>query len=171
MQSCGGSGGLGAGGRGTKFQLAAEHATVAAAAGDALSDSESEDEEDDTPMPTPADARTVFDGEASQAEGRDSSSGNEEASAQIDEGRGRVSRARERGGFARDDAIAALEGARRAKRIQDAERLADRMHAIGAEVRFAGFAREDRRFLNAEVGHARCRLLFIGLLFRMGSLL
>lgn len=129
MGSCGVGDGYGRE-RGAKFRLAAGHAAAAADAGDALSDSESEDEEDDAPMPTPADARTMFD--EAVAHGA-SSGGNEGASTQLEEGRGRTGAGRKKG-FARDEATAALEAERRAKRIQDAERLADRMHAIGAEV-------------------------------------
>ncbi|CAM9441986.1 unnamed protein product, partial [Ectocarpus sp. 8 AP-2014] len=129
------------------FKLATDHATVAAAAGDELSDSESEDDEDDAPMPTPADARTVFGdtvaggvGEAGRSLSGSSytdpplnSDGNSAACVKRegrlggDVGRGKV--------FARDRATAALEDARRTKRLKDAERLADRMGAIGAEVR------------------------------------
>ncbi|CAM9375864.1 unnamed protein product [Ectocarpus sp. 12 AP-2014] len=129
------------------FRLAADHATVAAATGDELSDSESDDEEDDAPMPTPADARTVFDdtvaGRVREA-GR-CLSGSSYTDPPLDsdgdgaacvEGEGRL------GGyvgggevFARDRATAALEDARRTIRLKDAERLADRMGAIGAEVR------------------------------------
>eukprot|EP00903_Cladosiphon_okamuranus_P011978 g11249.t1 len=143
MATCGGgvvggdSGGDG-GERGAKFRLAAGHAVAAAAAGDALSDSESDDEEDDTPMPTPADARKVFDNTAAGGQvGEGPSTGSSSDggdSAQLAEGSGRKD-ARGNKGFARDDAAAALEGQRRAMRIQDAERLADRMHAIGAEIR------------------------------------
>lgn len=124
IRSCGGRGG----GRGGRFQLAAGHAVAAAAAGDALSDSESEDDEDDARMPIPADARTFFDDRAAGQSGSEASA----LSCRSHDGSG-VFRAGGKG-FARDCATAALEGARRAKRIKDAERLADRMHAIGAEV-------------------------------------
>lgn len=133
-------------GRDNTFRLAADHATIAAAAGDELSDSESEDDEEDAPMPTPADARTLFDdtaagriGEAgrSLSDGSDSDhhlnmDGDSAACVQPegrlggDVGGGKV--------FARDRATAALEDVRRMKRLKDAERLADRMGAIGAEV-------------------------------------
>ncbi|CAN0008939.1 unnamed protein product [Ectocarpus sp. 6 AP-2014] len=129
------------------FRLAADHAKVAAAAGDELSDSESEDEEDDAPMPTPADARTVFDdtvagrvGETGwslsgssytdpplNSDGDSAACVKREGRLGGDAGGGKV--------FARDRATAALEDARRTKRLKDAERLADRMVAIGAEVR------------------------------------
>lgn len=130
------------------FRLVADHATVAAAAGDELSDSESEDDEDDAPMPTPADARTVFDdtvagrvGEAGRSlsgssytdpppnsDGDSAACVKREGRLGGDVGGGKV--------FARDRATAALEDARRTKRLKDAERLADRMGAIGAEVGF-----------------------------------
>lgn len=136
-----------------KFQLAADHVTAAAVAGDGLSDSESEDDEDDKPMPTPADARTAFDdtttagcrtisGEAGGAAASRSSS---EATKLLStdsggsivqaDGGGRSGRGKQ---FARDGAMEALEDTRRTKRISDAERLADRMGAIGAEVRKCG---------------------------------
>lgn len=148
MRSCGGGGGGGGGGgsgvdaRGATFQLAACHATAAAAAGDALSDSESEDDEDNNPTPTPADARTAFDDSAAVQSGERGEPSNvcDEAlgSTKMDEGRGRNCNRSGEKVFSRDDAAAALEGARRSKRIKDAERLADRMHAIGAEVRVLG---------------------------------
>lgn len=131
-----------------KFMLAADHVTAAAAAGDGLSDSESEDDEDDTPMPTPADARTAFDdttgiirGEAWGPAAASGSSGTPTTLVRDDGDSGTsVVRADEGGGgqgkgFARDRAMEALEEKRRNKRIDDAERLADRMFAIGAEVR------------------------------------
>ena len=145
------------------FILAADHAAAAAVAGDALSDSESEDEGDDAPMPTPADARTVFDDTAATAGVAGEGGGKEglggAASGGIDEtattgpgdgrGGGGVGGGAQPGGdslgegrgraalFARDGALAALEDMRRKKRVEDAERLADRMSVIGAEVRGA----------------------------------
>lgn len=148
----GGGGGSGSGdargGRGEReFRLAADHVTAAAAAGDGLSDSESEDDEDDTPMPTPTDARLAFEntaaagsvsGEARGAAAANAAGGSSQTSIKLPSGAGFVLPEEGGGGrgkgFARDNAIKALEDKRRKQRIGDAETLADRMDAIGAEV-------------------------------------
>lgn len=145
------------------FRLAAEPAAAAAAAGDELSDSESEDEEDDMARPTPDDARVVFGAAAEAAEDASSSPRSGTAAGEgpprkpegtggrggaggagggDSAGRGRPGAGRGRkigrgGEFPRDRAIAAFEATRREKRERDAEVLADRMAAIGAEVRGA----------------------------------
>lgn len=142
----GGSGdGVGMGGT-RKFQLAADHDMAAAAAGDGLSDSESEDEEDDTPIPTPADARTAFDDSAmgsSRGSGQPLHDGSEGTGGEVGTGAAGVVRAEgvagaeisRPKGLERELAMSALEDARRKTRKSDAERLANRMGAIGAQVR------------------------------------
>ena len=158
--SVGGGGGNARGRYDGTFRLAAEPAAAAAAAGDELSDSESEDDEDDMARPTPDDARVVFSVAAEAAEEAPSSPRSETAAGEVPPGGsggtggpggpgGGVSGGRDRPGagrdrkigrggeFPRDHATAAFESARREKRERDAEVLADRMSAIGAEVRGA----------------------------------
>lgn len=131
-----------------KFQLAADHEMAAAAAGDGLSDSESEDDEDDAPIPTPADARTLFDDTAmgrSPEGGQPLREGREGGGGELRAGDGATGVAQSEGvvgvgvsgakGFERELAMSALEDSRRRTRMSDAERLADRMGAIAAQVR------------------------------------
>ncbi|CAM9316812.1 unnamed protein product [Laminaria digitata] len=158
----GGEGGRGSASRGKNFdgragagtfRLATEPAAAAAAAGDELSDSESEDDEDDVARPTPDDARIVF-GAATEA-AEDALSSPRSGTAGVPSGGhggpggpgggggskggtpggGRGRKIGRGGRFRRDRAFAAFESLRRDKRESDAEVLADRMGAIGAEVR------------------------------------
>lgn len=152
--SRGGGGGGSGGVRGRtgehKFKLAADNKTAAAAAGDVLSDSESEDDEDDTPMLTPADARTAFDG-MPLAEAASNSEITTKSMADDSSGAGVVNTEGVGGGrgkcFARDIAMEVLGDKRRKKRISDAERLANRMDAIGAEVRIYTSSRRRCRWI------------------------
>lgn len=121
---------------GRKFQLAAEPLAAAAASGDILSDSESEDEDDDTPLPTRADARVVFNPIIPFSEEGDPSGGKITAA---DDNSPNVSKVPDEKGicdvFPRDRATGVLEAVRRAARVKAAEKLANRMDKIGAEVR------------------------------------
>ena len=114
-------------GAGRGFRLAPEAVAAAAVAGDDLSDSESDDGEGYAPRLTVDNARNVFDPEP-EHEDDSSTKGDQDGAVGSAEGGARGSP------FARDKALAALEDAIRVERDANAERLADRMGTIAAEV-------------------------------------